>query len=43
VRFAALSHVTLTRRVSRSLALLRVFLVASALLLALAAIVLGTI
>lgn len=43
MRFAALSHVPLTQRVSRSLTLLRVFVVASALLLALAAIVLGTI
>jgi putative nucleotidyltransferase with HDIG domain len=38
-----LSHATLTQRVARSLTLLRVFVVASAVLLALAALVLGTI
>jgi putative nucleotidyltransferase with HDIG domain len=43
VGFAALSHPTLTQRVARSLTLLRVFVVASAVLLALAALVLGTI
>jgi putative nucleotidyltransferase with HDIG domain len=37
------SHATLTQRVARSLTLLRVFVVASAVLLALAALVLGTI
>ena len=38
-----MARLTLTRRVSRSLTLLRAFVVASALLLALAAVVLGTI
>ena len=41
--FAAMPHATLAQRVARSLTLLRVFVVASAVLLALAAIALGTI